>query len=71
MAKRELIPAKQEKAKERVKNFRRELEEYRAQFNKLKRDREEAVRKLFPTLTRPPFNPIVSFPLKLANHLNQ
>ncbi|KAI9763524.1 MAG: protein transport protein bos1 [Candelina submexicana] len=41
MAKRELIPAKKEKAHERVKTFRNELAEYRQQFEGLKRDREE------------------------------
>ncbi|KAF3937361.1 Membrin-11 [Dactylella cylindrospora] len=42
MAKRELIPAKQEKAYERVRNFRQQYGELKAQFDKLRRDREEA-----------------------------
>jgi len=42
LAKRELIPTKQEKAYERIKNFRLELSNYRAQFNELKAQREEA-----------------------------
>ncbi|KAF3904813.1 Membrin-11 [Dactylellina cionopaga] len=42
MAKRELIPAKQEKAKERVKNFRTQYSELKEQFDKLKNQREEA-----------------------------
>ncbi|EPS36574.1 hypothetical protein H072_9827 [Dactylellina haptotyla CBS 200.50] len=42
MAKRELIPAKQEKAKERVKNFRTQYSEFKDQFDKLKNQREEA-----------------------------
>ena len=43
MARRELIPAKKEKAEQRVKNFRKEMAEYRAQFEKLKGQRQEAV----------------------------
>ena len=43
MAKRELIPAKQEKAFERVKTFRSEITEYRQQFEHLKAEREESV----------------------------
>lgn len=43
LSKKELIPAKQEKAFERVKNFRAELAEYRQQFDLLRKDREEAV----------------------------
>jgi Golgi SNAP receptor complex protein 2 len=43
MAKRELIPAKQEKAFERVKTFRSEIAEYRQQFEHLKAEREESV----------------------------
>ncbi|KAI9816245.1 MAG: protein transport protein bos1 [Pycnora praestabilis] len=41
MAKRELIPTKQEKAYERVKNFRSELSDYRSQFDRLKKERED------------------------------
>ena len=43
MAKRELIPSKQEKAYERVKNFRAELADYRGQFERMKREREQNV----------------------------
>ncbi|KAL2014471.1 hypothetical protein VTN00DRAFT_1996 [Thermoascus crustaceus] len=42
LSKKELIPAKQEKAFERVKNFRNELAEYRQQFDRLRKEREEA-----------------------------
>ena len=44
MAKKELIPAKQEKAHERIKNFRNELADYRQSLERFKRDREENVR---------------------------
>ena len=44
MAKKELIPAKQEKAHERLKNFRIELADYRQNFNRLKEDKEDSVR---------------------------
>ncbi|MCJ1305954.1 protein transport protein bos1 [Hypocenomyce scalaris] len=43
MAKRELIPAKQEKAHERIKNFRAELLDYRQSFDRLKKEREESI----------------------------
>lgn len=43
LSKKELIPAKQEKAFERVKNFRTELADYRLQFDRLRKEREEAV----------------------------
>lgn len=43
MAKKELIPAKQEKAFERIKNFRGELADYRQTLERLKRDREDNV----------------------------
>jgi hypothetical protein len=43
LSKKELIPEKQEKAFERVKNFRTELADYRAQFERLRKEREEAV----------------------------
>lgn len=43
LAKQELNPAKQEKAFERVKNFRAELTEYRSHFDNLKTAREDAV----------------------------
>ncbi|KAL1955240.1 hypothetical protein VTO42DRAFT_8899 [Malbranchea cinnamomea] len=42
LSKRELIPAKQELAFERVKNFRNELAEYRAEFERLRKEREDA-----------------------------
>jgi hypothetical protein len=42
-SKKELIPAKQEKAFERVKKFRTELADYRLQFDRLRKEREEAV----------------------------
>lgn len=46
MARRELVPAKQEKAFTRVKVFRKEIQEYKAQFEKLKGERSTAVRPL-------------------------
>ncbi|RPB25722.1 putative v-SNARE protein Bos1 [Terfezia boudieri ATCC MYA-4762] len=42
MARREPVPAKQEKALLRVKNFRKEIQEYKTHFEKLKSDRAEA-----------------------------
>lgn len=39
-----MIPDKQAKAFERVKTFRTELADYRAQFDRLRKEREEAVR---------------------------
>ncbi|KAL1972709.1 hypothetical protein VTN31DRAFT_7123 [Thermomyces dupontii] len=42
LSKRELIPEKQEKAFERVKNFRTALADYRQQFERLRKEREEA-----------------------------
>ncbi|KAJ5698016.1 synaptobrevin [Penicillium macrosclerotiorum] len=42
LSKKELIPEKQEKAFERVKNFRTELADYRTQFDRLRKEREEA-----------------------------
>ena len=44
MAKKELVPAKQEKAQERIKNFKSELADYRGTLDRLKKDREDAVR---------------------------
>ena len=44
LAKKELVPAKQEKAHERLKNFRTELADYRQNFDRLKKDREDSVR---------------------------
>ncbi|KAI5292965.1 protein transport protein bos1 [Ascosphaera atra] len=52
LSKKEIIPAKQEKAFERVKNFRAELAEYRQSFERLKKDRDDAVRLLH--IPRPP-----------------
>lgn len=43
LSKKELIPAKQEKAFERAKNFRTELGDYRQQFDSLRKAREDAV----------------------------
>ena len=43
LSKKELIPAKQEKAFERVKSFRTELGDYREQFDRLRKEREDAV----------------------------
>lgn len=45
-AKKELISTKQEKAYERIKNFRAELLDYRQTFKHLKKDRKESVRVL-------------------------
>ncbi|KAJ5910823.1 uncharacterized protein N7473_000126 [Penicillium subrubescens] len=42
LSKKELIPEKQQKAFDRVKNFRTELADYRAQFDRLRKEREEA-----------------------------
>ncbi|OJI81749.1 hypothetical protein ASPTUDRAFT_77047 [Aspergillus tubingensis CBS 134.48] len=42
LSKKELIPEKQEKAFERVKNFRSELADYRQHFDRLRKEREEA-----------------------------
>ncbi|KAL8712050.1 MAG: hypothetical protein Q9220_003746 [cf. Caloplaca sp. 1 TL-2023] len=41
-AKKELIPAKQEKAYERIKSFRSDLRDYRQSFEHLKKDREDS-----------------------------
>lgn len=43
LSKKELIPEKQQKAFDRVKNFRDELGDYRAQFDRLRKEREDAV----------------------------
>ncbi|CRG89018.1 hypothetical protein PISL3812_06053 [Talaromyces islandicus] len=43
LAKSELIPEKKEKAAEREKNFRTALSDYRQQFERLRKEREEAV----------------------------
>ncbi|KAI9372644.1 dihydrolipoamide acetyltransferase component of pyruvate dehydrogenase [Aspergillus egyptiacus] len=42
LSKKELIPEKQEKAFERVKNFRAELQDYRQHFDQLRKEREDA-----------------------------
>jgi len=42
MAKREIVPAKQEKAFQRVRNFRKEISELKQQFVKLKGERADA-----------------------------
>ncbi|KAK9238528.1 hypothetical protein V1525DRAFT_387431 [Lipomyces kononenkoae] len=42
MARRELVPAKQDKAFARIRNFRTEAAEARTLFDKLKKDREDA-----------------------------
>ena len=52
MAKKELIPAKQEKAHERIKNFRNELADYRQSLERFKKDREENVRLRRPLCCR-------------------
>ncbi|KAJ5094970.1 hypothetical protein N7532_007261 [Penicillium argentinense] len=43
LSKKELIPEKQQKAFDRVKNFRDELSDYRGQFDRLRKEREEAL----------------------------
>lgn len=50
LSKKELIPARQEKAQERIKSFRADLLDYRQSFECLRKDREEIV-SLPPTLT--------------------
>ncbi|KAJ5765296.1 hypothetical protein N7520_004855 [Penicillium odoratum] len=42
LSKKELIPEKQQKAFDRVKNFRNELADYRTQFDRLRKEREDA-----------------------------
>lgn len=54
MAKRELIPAKQEKARERLKNFRAELSDYQETFQRLKGSHEENVQALSSPFHPPP-----------------
>ncbi|KZZ86655.1 transporter bos1 [Ascosphaera apis ARSEF 7405] len=60
LSKKEIIPAKQEKAYERIKNFRAELAEYRSQFDRLKKEREDALASSSRTelLGRRPHNTI-------------
>ncbi|KAK7206853.1 membrin [Myxozyma melibiosi] len=43
VARRELVPAKQDKAFARIRNFRSEIADARTQFEKLKREREEVL----------------------------
>ncbi|RYP54132.1 hypothetical protein DL768_001017 [Monosporascus sp. mg162] len=43
LARQEPSPAKQDKAHERIRNFRAELADYRARFDELKKAREEAL----------------------------
>jgi Golgi SNAP receptor complex protein 2 len=43
LSKKELIPEKQEKAFDRVKSFRNEMGDYRTQFDRLRKEREDAV----------------------------
>lgn len=43
LAKQEMVAEKQEKAYERIKNFRNDLAEYRDQFGKLKKESDERV----------------------------
>lgn len=43
LAKQEIVEDKKEKAQGRINNFRSELADFREQFDKLKREREEAV----------------------------
>jgi Golgi SNAP receptor complex protein 2 len=44
LAKQEPVQTKAEKAQKRLKNFRAELEEYRANFKRIKSANEEIVR---------------------------
>ncbi|KAI0892016.1 V-snare-domain-containing protein [Annulohypoxylon nitens] len=70
LAKQELNPAKQEKAYERIKNFRSELSSFRTQLDELKSRREDALhsqnrsellgRRPFATAT--PENPYANTP---------
>lgn len=43
LAKQEIVEDKKEKALGRVKNFRSELADFREQYDRLKKEREEAV----------------------------
>jgi Golgi SNAP receptor complex protein 2 len=43
LAKQEIQPEKQQKAYERIKNFRSELSEYRDRFDRLKQELDERV----------------------------
>ena len=56
-AKKELIQSKQEKAHERLKTFRAELQDYRQTFERLKREREGSVR-FVPSDTTPVYPPV-------------
>ncbi|KAI4257871.1 MAG: hypothetical protein LQ352_001457 [Teloschistes flavicans] len=75
-AKKELIPAKQEKAYDRIKTFRSDLLDYRQSFERLKKDRQDVV--VAPTIppplrTRTPIlspRPLLSSPRKIALQTN-
>lgn len=54
-----MIAAKQEKAYERLKTFRTELNDYREQFNRLKQENDERV-SLSPPRTQPAPNAILT-----------
>jgi Golgi SNAP receptor complex protein 2 len=68
LARQELNPAKQEKAFERIRNFRTELAEFRTQFDGLKTERDDALQasnraELLgrrPFVTSTPENPYAS-----------
>ncbi|EFX04344.1 v-snare protein [Grosmannia clavigera kw1407] len=68
LAKQELNPAKQEKAFDRIRNFRTELGEYRTQLESLKSSRDDAVQAQSraellgrrPYVTATPENPYAS-----------
>lgn len=49
LAKQEIVESKKEKALERVKGFRAELEEYRETLGRLKREQDEKVSSSNPT----------------------
>lgn len=46
LSKKELIVEKQQKAFDRIKTFRTELADYRTLFDRLRKEREDAVRRL-------------------------
>ncbi|KAL8825143.1 MAG: hypothetical protein Q9191_004590 [Dirinaria sp. TL-2023a] len=77
-AKKELIQTKQEKAQERIKNFKAELHDYRQTFERLKRDRDASAQQttFSPASTLPrrphhtsstPENPYTSAPAMPSN----
>jgi hypothetical protein len=53
LAKQELVPEKQTKAYDRVKNFRTELSDYRDQFERLRKENDERVRPPEPHSSTP------------------